>query len=122
MESSIDIRSTYGISEEQMALMLLDSIKNAEDDVQQRGILEAINEANNILQASDKFIQQNEDILSDAEIEKLRNLTEKLEKAVHSGEKDTIHTAITKLNDYSLPLAQRSLDANISKALKGVKV
>lgn len=122
IESSIDIRSTYGISEEQMALMLLDSIKNAEGDVQRRGILEAVNEANNILQASEKFIKQNEDILSEDEIVMLRNLTVKLEKAVDSSEKDTIHTAITKLNDYSLPLAQRALDVNISKALKGVKV
>ena len=90
--------------------------------MQLRGILEAVNEANNILQASEKFIKQNEDILSEDEIVMLRNLTEKLEKAVDSSEKDTIHTAITKLNDYSLPLAQRALDVNISKALKGVKV
>ncbi len=122
IESSIDIRSTYGISEEQMALMLLDSIKNAEEDVQKRALLEAINEANNILLSSEKFIDQNKEILSVEEVATLRKYAGQLKNAVEAKLKDDIQSAIKELNDYSVPLAHRALDVNIGKALKGVKV
>ena len=58
VESQIEIRSQYGISEEEMAKMLLESIQQAESDVQKRSLLEAINEAKNLFLASDKFIDQ----------------------------------------------------------------
>lgn len=122
IESSIDIRSTYGISEEQMALMLLDSIKNAEEDVQKRALLEAINEANNILLSSEKFIDQNKEILSVEEVATLRKYAGQLKNAMEAKQKDDIQSAIKELNDYSVPLAHRALDVNIGKALKGVKV
>ncbi|RMG80344.1 MAG: Fe-S protein assembly chaperone HscA, partial [Bacteroidetes bacterium] len=48
VQTSIQIKSTYGISEEEMAKMLLDSIQNAASDMKIRGLLEARNEANNI--------------------------------------------------------------------------
>lgn len=120
--SSIDIRSTYGITEEEMALMLLDSIKNAETDVQKRAVLEAINEANNILQSTEKFISQNLELLTDVEVAELRSFAGNLSAAISTNEKDAIHFAIKALNDFSVPLAHRALDANISKALKGVQV
>lgn len=120
--SSIDIRSTYGITEEEMALMLLDSIKNAETDVQKRAVLEAINEANNLLQSTEKFISQNLQLLTDVEVAELRSFAGKLSAAISTNEKDAIHFAIKALNDFSVPLAHRALDANISKALKGVQV
>ncbi|MEL6988199.1 MAG: Fe-S protein assembly chaperone HscA, partial [Bacteroidota bacterium] len=47
--TEIDIKSQYGISEEDMAKMLLDSIQNAETDMRQRAFLEAKNEADNII-------------------------------------------------------------------------
>ena len=44
--TEIQIKPSYGISEEEMALMLIDSMKNAESDMAQRVLLEARNEAN----------------------------------------------------------------------------
>jgi molecular chaperone HscA len=121
-ETTVEIKSTYGISEEQMALMLLDSIKNAEEDVRKRAYLESINEANNVILASEKFIVQNKILLSAPESNNLKNLIDALKYEVSSGNKDSIEAAMKNLNDYSSPLAHRALDYNISNALHGKKI
>ena len=120
IETSVEIKSAYSISEEEMALMLLDSIKNAQSDVNERAVLEAINEANNVILAAEKFVIQNKDILSPDEIEMTRKLTKQLKAAVESKVKDNIENAMKHVNDFTAPLAHKALDVNISKALKNV--
>jgi molecular chaperone HscA len=117
--TQVEIKSTYGISEEEMALMLIDSIKNAQGDLEKKSIAEATNEAKMILLATDKFVVQNRSLFSDQEILELAQFAEKLKTAVESGVKDQVLTATDNLNDYSRPLAERALDHNISNALKG---
>ncbi|MGK0387349.1 MAG: molecular chaperone HscA, partial [Maribacter sp.] len=51
-EQEIEIRSQYGVSEEEMALMLLESIKNAESDMNKRALLEARIEGKNIVMSA----------------------------------------------------------------------
>ena len=48
IETEVEIRSQYGLSEEEMGKMLLESIQNAESDMKVRALLESRNEANNI--------------------------------------------------------------------------
>ncbi len=122
IEQTIEIRSQYGISEEDMARMLIDSIQNAKDDMAQRSLLEARNEANNILLSSDKFLQQNDDILSEEEKTETRRLTTLLRISTQGNDKDAINTAMQALNIYTTPLAHRALDVNIGKAIKGKKI
>lgn len=122
VSTSVEIRSTYGISEEEMALMLLDSIKNAETDMQQRALLEAVNEANNIILAADKFIVQNQNNFTKDELNQLKVLTNMLKEKVDEKNKNEIESAMKKLNDYSAPMAHRALDINIGKALKEVSI
>lgn len=122
VETSVEIKSTYGISEEEMALMLIDSIKNAEEDVKKRALLESINEANNVTLATDKFLIQNQAILTAEEIETTTSLNEALKSSVKSGTKDDIEAAMKRLIDYSTPLAHKALDINIGEALKGAKM
>jgi molecular chaperone HscA len=121
-ETSVEIKSAYGISEEEMALMLIESIKNAESDMKKRAVLEAVNEANNVILAADKFMKQNIDILSSTELNQILKLADELKTSVQSGNKDEIELAMKVLNDYSSPLAHRALDININKALKGIKM
>lgn len=122
VETTVEIKSTYGISEEEMALMLLDSIKNATEDIKKRAILESINEANNVILAAKKFVLQNKGILTLGEIEKTEELTELLKIAVQTETKDNIENALLILNEFTTPLAQKALDVNISNALKDISV
>ncbi|MDO8366626.1 MAG: molecular chaperone DnaK [Saprospiraceae bacterium] len=122
LETQVEIRPTYGISEEEMALMLIDSIQNAESDIAARGLLEARNEANNILLSGEKFLIQNTALLSEEEQSQSRALLGALREAVAGADKDQILSAMESLNEYTAPLAHRALDVNIREALKGKKL
>ncbi len=121
-KQEIEIRSQYGMSEEDMAKMLIDSIQNAESDMNVRALLEARNEANNILLSADKFLVQNVAILSEEEIEKTKLLAEDLRTTIGGDDKDLINKAMEALNVYTTPLAHKAMEVNISKAMKGKKV
>nr|MBP6811450.1 molecular chaperone DnaK [Saprospiraceae bacterium] len=116
LETQVEIRPTYGISEEEMALMLIDSIQNAESDIAARGLLEARNEANNILLSGEKFLIQNAAILSAEEQNETRALLNTLRETVAGTDKDSILSAMESLNEYTAPLAHRALDVNIREA------
>lgn len=118
----IEVKPTYGISEEEMGMMLLDSIQNAQSDMQQRGVLEARNEANNILLSGQKFLVQNDAILSDEEKATTQQLLDALRASTQMDDKDAIHAAIDALNQYTTPLAHRAMDVNIGAALKGASL
>jgi molecular chaperone HscA len=118
----IEVKPTYGISEDEMGMMLLDSIQHAQSDMSMRGLLEARNEANNILLSGQKFLVQNTSILTQEEIDTTNTLLQNLKNATEQSDKDTIQTAIQTLNEYTTPLAHRAMDANIGAALKGQTV
>lgn len=122
IEQQIQVKSAYGISEEDMARMLLDSIQHAESDMKIRALLEARNEANNIVLSADKFIEQNKAILNEEEMTETKRLTEALRQSVAGDDKDAINVAMENLNTYTTPLAHRAMDANIGAAIKGKKL
>jgi len=118
----IEIRSQYGLSEEEMAKMLIDSLQNAEADMKVRGLLEARNEANNIILSSDKFLNQHDAILTTEEKNQTTTLLDVLKKSVKGDDKDAINLAMEQLNEYTAPLAHRAMDATIADAMKGEKL
>ncbi len=119
VEQEINIRSQYGLSEEEMALMLIDSIQNAASDMQKRGLLEARNEANNIILSSHKFLKQNAGLLSKEEYDRTAEMTRLLKKSAKEDDKDAIQVAMDRLNEYTAPLAHRAMDETIANAMKG---
>ncbi|MEM9820647.1 MAG: molecular chaperone DnaK [Bacteroidota bacterium] len=122
IEQDIQVGNPYLLSEEEMGKMLLDSIQHAEEDMKVRSLLEARNEANNILLAAQKFLQQNDQILSETEKSKTKELAEYLRQMVAGEDKDLINKAMETLNEYTTPLAHRAMDVNISAAMKGKKI
>jgi len=117
--TEVKIKSQYGISEEEMGKMLLDSIKNAEQDMAIKSLLEAKNEGRSIVLSSKKFIKQNIAILEQAEVQALESYIDELENSLNGTDKDLVNSAMNNLNEFANPLAQRAMDYNISKALKG---
>ncbi|MCP4438762.1 MAG: molecular chaperone DnaK [Aureispira sp.] len=122
VEQTVEVRSPYGISEEDMARMLVDSIKNAKEDMKVRGLIEARTEANNVIMATAKFLEQNQDIFSDAEVTALSELYQLLVESVKGEDKDLINKYMDDLNTFAQPLAQKAMDRTISEAMKGKKV
>ena len=122
MFSEVKIKSQYGISEEEMGKMLVESIQNAESDMKIKSLLEARNEARSMIMATEKFLVQNDSILEASEKEELKKLMDKLKTDSETEDKDLINNSIHKLNDYSRPLAERAMNYAIKSALSGKKL
>ncbi len=118
-ETGITIKSQYGISEEEMAEMLIDSLQHAEKDLAARALIEARNEAQNIVQSTYKFITQNQAWLKPAATQQLQQLARALEQAIAGTDKDRINLRMKELNDYATPLAHEALDKHVVGAIKG---
>ncbi|MBK8699947.1 MAG: Fe-S protein assembly chaperone HscA [Saprospiraceae bacterium] len=116
------IKSAYGIGDEEMAHLLLESIANAESDMKIKALQEAVNEAQSIILSVDKFIQINKSILSEEEKTKMIALTDEVRKSMKSENKHEIMATIETLNAYSNPLAHRAMDEAVLSALKGKAV
>jgi molecular chaperone HscA len=122
VEQEVTMRPSYGISDEDMARMLIDSIMNASSDMNIRALQEARNEANNIILSAEKFLKQNAEILSEIEKATTQTLVNRLRETVEGDNKDAINSAMEELNTYTEPLAHRAMDVTILEAMKGKKI
>ena len=116
---TVTIKSQYGISEEEMAEMLLASLSHAEDDMQTRALVEARNEANNVLLSARKFVDQNASWLTDEQATVIGAHADRLEQAVAGDSKDEINRRLDELNQFTTPLAHEALDRNVAAAMRG---
>lgn len=122
VRQEVDVKPTYGITDEQVEQMLLDSITHAHDDVSQRMVIEARNEGSQMVYTAEGFIKKNGSWLSDEEIAQTKSLIEVLKDVLNGGDKDAIHKAIDELNEYTRPFAERLMDAAVSQAMKGKSI
>lgn len=119
---SIEVRPQYGLSETEMAKMLLDSISNAQDDMQQRALQEAKNEASNLISTAERFVVKNRDLLSEEEISNTEALVAELKTIMDTDQKDNILAGVERLNDYTRPFAHRVMDKAIAAAMQGKSI
>ena len=121
-ETEVVINSQYSISEEEMGRMLVESLKHAELDMKMKSLVDAKNEANALALSAEKFVKQNEVILSTEEKEKIASSVTELRKLVETDDKDAIESHMQAFNDYTRPLAEKAMDYNLAEALKGKKL
>jgi len=121
VETSVVIQAQYGISEEEMALLLIDSIKNASSDLAARALQESKNEAANVLHHLDKFILQNTGLFDVNQVNKMKELGKFLRSTTKGDDKSAIDQAMHELNSYTRPLAEIALDHAVANALVGNK-
>ena len=119
-EAEIDVQPTYGLTDEQVENMLLESFDYAEEDFRQRQVIEARREADTILTALVKG--KKNPAWRELSSEEQSNV-EKLEKilvAVKDGDDyHAIREGIDALNQATMRLAELMMDTAVSTALKG---
>jgi molecular chaperone HscA len=116
----IDITPQYGLTDAQVEQMLLDGFQFAQSDVQLRMQQEAVNEAQQLIYLAKRFLDKNGGMMSQEEIDGTKQRIEDLERLLQSqASKDEILAAVTGLNDYTRPFAERLMDVAVASALKG---
>ncbi|MBS1504348.1 MAG: Hsp70 family protein, partial [Bacteroidetes bacterium] len=122
VKQEVEVTPTYGITDEQVEQMLMDSITHAKDDVAQRMLIEARTEGEQMAYTIDRFLQKNSEYLSVAEITETIKRTNALKETLPGGDKDTIHKHIDDLNEFTRPFAERLMDQAIGTAMKGKSI
>ena len=119
VEQSIEVKPQYGLTDEEVESMLLDSIMHAREDMQMRSLTEARTEASQLLYMTRQFIEKNSSFITAAELCDTRKGIYDLENLLENGDKDQVQAAIEKLNEISRPFAERLMDQAIAVAMKG---
>jgi len=119
---SIDVKPQYGLTDDEVEKMLLDSLTHAKDDIKIRALVEASTEAQQMLDTTEKFLAKHREFLSDEEIELTNTCMQQLRVAMAAQDKDRIQHETELLNDVSRPYAERVMDAALKDAMKGKKV
>jgi len=122
VEQSIEVKPQYGLTDEEVEKMLLDSMEHAKEDMDLRALTEAKTEAEQLLQTTEKFMQKNFENLTRAEVTATSLAMQALQLSLDMNDKNMIQAKTEELNDISRPYAERIMDLAIGKALKGNKV
>ncbi|MGB8010374.1 MAG: Fe-S protein assembly chaperone HscA [Terriglobales bacterium] len=119
-EAEIDVQPSYGLTDEQVENMLLESFDYAEEDFRQRQVIEARREAETILTALAKGKQSPAwQELTAEERRRAETLETALLTAKDGDDHHAIREAIDALNQATMRLAELMMDTAVSTALKG---
>jgi molecular chaperone HscA len=122
VKQEVEVTPTYGITDDQVEQMLLDSITHAKDDVAQRMLIEARTEGEQMTYTVERFLQKNAEYLSITEIGATQKLVNELKEVLTGGNKDSILKKIDEVNEFTRPFAERLMDHAISTAMKGKSI
>ncbi len=122
IEQSIEVKPQYGLTDEDVEKMLLDSIGHAKEDMELRALTEAKTEAEQLLVTTEKFIQKNITELTEAELSATSLAMQALQLSLSMNDKNLVQAKTEELNNISRPYAERIMDGAISKAMAGRKI
>jgi Fe-S protein assembly chaperone HscA len=120
---SIEVKPTYGLTDEQVEQMILESFEYAEADIEARLVIEARNEAETVLNATMKGIADEQySNLSEEEKTEIAAANKNLREVMRSNNHQAIREAIERLSNATMHLAEMIMNAAIAKALKDKRV
>src|SRR5712692_338273 len=119
-ESEIQVQPSYGLTDDQVESMILESFDQAEEDFRQRQIIEARNEVQTILAALDKGKKSPAwGELTTDEKQRIAKLERTLRETDAVEDHQEIRQAIDALNQGTMRLAELMMDSAVSTVLKG---
>ncbi|MCF6437213.1 Fe-S protein assembly chaperone HscA [Pseudoalteromonas sp. MMG022] len=123
VQAEIQVKPSFGLSDDQVAQMLKDSMSNAKDDMQARMLKEQQVEALRVLEALEASLATDSELLNEQELAQLREQMTMLAIAREQAQSpDEIKNAIEKVDAASSEFASRRMDVSIKKALQGQSV
>ena len=119
-EAEVEVKPTYGLTDEQVESMILSSFDNAEEDLRERQVVEAKNEAETILTAVDKGRSHAAwAMLSGGEVAAIDEAEAGLRASLQSSDYKAIRGSIDVLDKATRRFAELMMDSAVSGAMKG---
>jgi molecular chaperone DnaK len=107
-EQSIEIKASSGLSEDEIEKMVKDAEEHAEEDRKQRELVEARNQADNLIHTTEKSLSDYGDQISAEDKKKVEDAIEALREATKGDDKEAIETKTKELTEASAELAQKA--------------
>jgi molecular chaperone DnaK len=105
-EQSIQIKSSSGLSEDEVKKMQRDAEQHAEEDKKKSELVNARNQADQVIYSTEKTLKEHGDKISETEKSNINNLLEKLKKVKDEDDVNEIKKTIDELQTASHKLAQ----------------
>jgi molecular chaperone DnaK (HSP70) len=122
-EHSVEVKPSYGLTDEQVEAMIEASIDHAEEDFQAAQAALARVDADTILAAVDKAQRSDAWLdLTDEERRRIAEAIRQLQTVYHAGDHNVIREKIDVLNEETHHLAENMMNTAVRSALKGTKI
>ena len=118
----VEIKPQYGLTDDQVEQMLMDSLLNAKDDVAARLLIEARTAAEQLLYQVGNFTRKNRQHLTETELHDTEAQVDKVRTALTGTERDPILKAMDELDELTRPYAERVMNISIQQAMAGKKI
>ncbi|MDY0686669.1 Fe-S protein assembly chaperone HscA [Pasteurella multocida] len=119
VQSSIQVKPSYGLSDDEITNMLKASMLNAKEDIQARLLAEQRVEAQRVLESVGSALSADQDLLNDEELSAVKNAIISLQRLQKEGDTQEIKQGIKLLDLATQEFASRRMDKSIRQALAG---
>ena len=119
VEAHINVKPSYGLSDDQIAQMLQDGFATAQQDMKARALVEARVDADRMILATNSALDADGDVLSSAERVHIAALMAALHAAVSSEDPAVVEAATQALAKGTEAFAAERMNRSIQKALAG---
>ena len=128
IEQAIEVKPSYGLTDEEVERMLIDSFEHAEADFEARLLIEARNEGEAVIQATEKslrrpdFSQLTAGEVDQAELKRIDAALSGLKQAIAGTDRERIRQLTHALNHETRHLAEVMMNNSVREALAGKNV
>jgi molecular chaperone DnaK len=117
-QQSLEVKPSYGLTDEEVERMLIDSMESAETDFEARMVIDARNDADIVLRSTEKAMKRADEFISAKEQEEIHEAEKELRNAYAGTNHSLIREKIEKLDLSTQKLAQGIMNSTITNALK----
>jgi molecular chaperone DnaK (HSP70) len=128
VEQTIEVKPSYGLTDEEVERMLIESFEHAETDFDARLLIEARNEAETVIHATEKslrrpdFDQLAAEALASGERQRIEQALTEAKNAIGGADRDLMLQKTEALNKATRPLAEVVMNRSVREALAGKNV
>jgi len=120
VQASIQIKPSYGLTDEEVTAMIKASFDNAQDDMQARELAEQRVEADRVIESVIVALQQDgADLLTEVEFRQIENALKQLMDVKEGTDRHAIAQGIKALDVATQEFAARRMNKSINQALTG---
>lgn len=119
---SVQVKPSHGLTDDEVEGMVRDSLQFATEDIKARQIIEARNEANAIIVATEKALGRAANLIHEKETESIRQILRQLGKVKDGDDHRVIRAKIAEVEKTTHHLAEVLMDATLKEALESKKL